>query len=93
LIHVDLEVDALTLTATQELMDALVPHSDGSRPQIVDVRQIRTGAGPDAPDEVVTRLADLSPEQVFVRLYRNRLKAEPEAEVLQAFRALLSENP
>lgn len=91
LIHVDLEVDALTNTATQGLLDAVAPRPDGSRPVVVDVRQIRMSADTSAAAEPVIRLADLTPEQVFVRLHLARNRTEPDSAVLQAFRALLSE--
>ena len=91
LIHIDLEVDALTNTATQALIDAVKPRADGSRPMIVEVKQHRMSADPTGALEPVIRLSDLSPEQVFVRLYQSRNRAEPDAGLLQAFRALLTE--
>lgn len=91
LVQVELEVDALTNTATQGLLDAVRPRADGSRPVLVEVKQLKMGGDPSAPLEPVTRLSDLSPEQVFVRMYKAKNKMEPDAAVLQAFRALLSE--
>ncbi len=91
-VYVDLEVDQPLHAGMDALDEALATFDTDQRPRIIGYKETLTGHHDaiNQSDLARVRLAELSPSQVFERLYKVKHEAEPTRDIMAAFESLLS---
>jgi DNA repair protein SbcD/Mre11 len=96
LVLIDAHVPSLQPSLNAQLLLKLSQQPERLRPVVLHITQTRVGhVAPQAPTPTLQRsLHDLTPEEVFVRLYQTKHGGEsPPPDLLDAFRSLLSPSP
>ena len=93
-LHLELELDTPTRAGVRPFQDLLTARFDEPRPRIVAFKKTLKGEDPLELEAASReeRLDELSPEDVFAKMYRLKHSQAPPAELLVAFRSLLTDD-